>query len=103
MLCLIRHKGPQVGDTVVLNDLVILTLEDTLIQISDTDSPLKSLSLPDFRLIHKPRQLVSLAVWVSLLGMLRLLTHQTITYSKALLYLLSLIQNYLLFLVSFIH
>ena len=51
----IRNKGPLTGDTIVSNNLDILALAETYIQISDTDGLLKSVTLPDFQLTHKTR------------------------------------------------
>ena len=49
--CSIRNKGPLISDTIVLNDLNILALAETHIQISDTNSQ----TPPGFRISHKPR------------------------------------------------
>ena len=51
----IRNKGPLIDDTFVSNNLDILTLAETHIHISDTDSLLKSVTPPGFQLIHRPR------------------------------------------------
>ena len=51
----IRNKGSLIGDTIVSNNLDILALAETHIQLSDTDSLLKSVTPPRFRLSHKPR------------------------------------------------
>ena len=52
--CSIRNKGPLIDDTIVSNNLDILALAETHIYISDTDSLLKSVTLPGFQLIHRP-------------------------------------------------
>ena len=51
----IRNKGPLIGDTIVSNNLDILALAETHIQICDTDSLLKSVAPPGFQLTHRPR------------------------------------------------
>ena len=51
----IRNKGPLIGDTIVSNNLDILVLAETHIQISDTDSLLKSVTPPGFQLTHRSR------------------------------------------------
>ena len=51
----IRNKGPLIGITIVSNNLDILALAETHIQISDTNGLLKSVTPPDFQLTHKPR------------------------------------------------
>ena len=51
----IRNKGPLISDTIVSNNLDILALAETNIQLSDTDSLLKSVTPPGFRLTHRPR------------------------------------------------
>ena len=50
-----RNKGPLIDDTIVSNNLDILALAETHIHISDTCSLLKSVTPPDFQLIHRPR------------------------------------------------
>ena len=51
----IRNKGPLISDTIVSNNLDILALAETHIQLFDTDSLLKSVTPPRFRLTHRPR------------------------------------------------
>ena len=51
----IRNKGPLIDDTIVSNNLDILSLAETHIHISDTDSLLKSVTPPGFQLIYRPR------------------------------------------------
>ena len=53
--CSIRNKGTLIGDTTVSNNLDISALAETHIQLSDTDSLLKSVIPPGFQLTHKPR------------------------------------------------
>ena len=49
----IGDKGLLISDTIVSNNLVILPLAETHIQISNTDSLLKSVTPPCFLLIHR--------------------------------------------------
>ena len=49
----IRNKEPVIGETIISNNLDIRSLTETHIQISDTDSLLKSVTAPGFRL--RPR------------------------------------------------
>ena len=51
----IRSKGPLISDTIVSNNLDILALAETHSQISDSDSLLKSVTPPGFRLTHRPK------------------------------------------------
>ena len=50
----IRNKGFLIVDTIVSNNLDILALVETHIQLSDTDSLLKSVTPPGIRLTHRP-------------------------------------------------
>ena len=53
--CSIRNKEPLSGDTIVSNNLDILALPETHIQIYCTDSLLKSVTPFGFQLTHRPR------------------------------------------------
>ena len=48
----IRNNNPLIADTIILNDLDILEVAKTHVQISNTDSQL--FLTPSFQLIHKP-------------------------------------------------
>ena len=48
------NKGPLINDTIVSNNLDILALAETHIQISNTDRLLRSVTPPGFQLIHRP-------------------------------------------------
>ena len=51
----IRNKGPLLSDTIASLSFDFLSLTETHIRTTDTDSFLRSLTPDEFSLIHRPR------------------------------------------------